>query len=62
MDKLLLKPTEVADAIGLGKTRTYQLLKAGVLPSIRVGRSVRTPVEALKAWIVRQEHGGEMAS
>jgi excisionase family DNA binding protein len=54
VDKLLLKPTEAAEAIGIGRSKVYELLARGELPSIRVGASVRVPVEALRAWIARR--------
>jgi excisionase family DNA binding protein len=54
MEKLLLRPVEAAEAIGIGRSKVYELLASGELPSIRVGTSVRVPVEALRAWIARQ--------
>lgn len=58
MEKLLLKPSEVADAISSSKSHVYQLLSEGVLPSVRYGRrSVRVPVQALRDWIARQSKG-----
>jgi excisionase family DNA binding protein len=50
MEKLLLKPKEAAEAVGIGRTLFYHLVKAGVIPSCRVGKSIRIPVAALKAW------------
>jgi excisionase family DNA binding protein len=60
MDRLLLKPAEAAEAIGVSRSRIYELLAAGDLPSVRLGKSIRVPVGALQAWInahVRQEVG-----
>ena len=54
MEKLLLRPVEAAEAIGIGRSKVYELLASGELPSIRVGASVRVPLDALRAWIVRQ--------
>ena len=51
MDKLLLKPAEAADAMGMGRSKIYELLASGELPSIRVGSSLRVPVKALSDWI-----------
>ena len=31
MDKLLLTPTEAADALGIGRSKVYELLRAGTL-------------------------------
>ena len=55
MEQLLLRPDEAAKSLSLGRTRIYQLLADGVLPAIRVGRSVRVPADALRAWIAANE-------
>lgn len=54
MDKLLLRPVEAADAIGISRSKTYELIASGELPSISVGGSKRVPVVALQQWIDRQ--------
>ena len=51
MDRMLLRPTEAAETIGVGRSKIYELLASGELPSIRIGGSVRVPVDALRAWI-----------
>jgi excisionase family DNA binding protein len=51
MDKLLLRPPEAAEVLGLGRSKVYALLATGELPSIRVGGSLRVPVEALRRWL-----------
>jgi excisionase family DNA binding protein len=53
-DRMLYRPTEAADAIGISRARAYSLIAEGVIPSIRVGHSIRVPVEALREWIARQ--------
>ena len=57
MEKLLLTATEASEAIGIGRTRIYELLASGELPSVRIGRSVRVPTEALKRWIQERQAG-----
>ncbi len=54
MDRLLLRPQEAAELLGVGRSKVYALLAAGELPSIKVGRSVRVPAEALKLWVSNQ--------
>lgn len=54
MEKLLLKPKEAAEAIGVGRTKLYQLVKANQIPSCRVGNSIRIPVAGLHALIEKQ--------
>jgi excisionase family DNA binding protein len=51
VDRLLLRPAEAAEAIGIGRSKIYELLASGELPSIRIGGSVRVPVDALRVWI-----------
>lgn len=54
MDRLLFRPAEVAEALGIGRSKAYELIASGVIPSIRIGSSVRVPLEALRAWMERQ--------
>ena len=57
MEKLLLKPAEAAELLGIGRSKMYELLAAGALPSIRVGHSVRVPVTALERWVAERLAG-----
>lgn len=61
MERLLLRPTEVAETLGICRTRAYELIARGSLPSIRIGGSVRVPAEELRAWIERQVSDGATA-
>jgi len=56
MDKLLLTPTEAATQIGVGRTRIYDLIARGVIPSVRIGRSRRVPLDALREWVTQQSN------
>lgn len=51
MDRLLLRPSEAAEAIGICRSRIYELLASGELPSIKIGGSVRVPLDKLREWI-----------
>jgi len=51
VNKLLLTPAEVSDALSIGRTKTYRLLTTGELPSIRIGGAIRVSVASLHAWI-----------
>lgn len=53
--KLLLKPMEAAEALGFSRSRIYLMLSSGELPSLRCGRSVRVPVDALREWIQKNQ-------
>jgi len=50
----LMRASEVAQKLGLGRSKTYELIAAGRLPTVRIGRSVRVPREALERWIKTQ--------
>jgi excisionase family DNA binding protein len=41
MDKVLLSPEEVADALSLSRSKVYELLASGRLHSIKIGRCRR---------------------
>lgn len=49
--KLLLRIEEVAEMLGIGRSKIYELLRSGELPSVRIGRSVRISVDDLRAWV-----------
>lgn len=60
IEKLLLKPKDVFKAISVGRSTGYAMIASGELPSVRIGKSVRVPVDALKQWVERQTiNGGE---
>ncbi|MCP4610026.1 MAG: helix-turn-helix domain-containing protein [Planctomycetes bacterium] len=54
MIKLLLRPAECCEALGISRSRIYELIASGELPSVRIGRSVRVPVRALEKWVAEQ--------
>jgi excisionase family DNA binding protein len=57
-EALLLKPEDAARRLGVGRSKTYELLRSGELPSVRIGRSVRIPLAHLLAWINERAVGG----
>jgi excisionase family DNA binding protein len=54
MDRMLLRPVEVAEALGISRSKAYELIAAGTIPSVRIGGGIRVPVDGLRAWIARQ--------
>ena len=54
MDKLLYTVPEAAAQLGIGRSKLYELLNSGALPTVRIGRAVRIPASALEAWVARQ--------
>ena len=53
VEKVLLTPTEAAEALGIGRSKLYELMRAGVLESVRIGASRRVPTVALEQLITR---------
>lgn len=54
MQTEMLRPSDIASGLGVTTGRVYQLLKAGVIPSVRMGGSVRIPRAAWEAWLAAQ--------
>jgi excisionase family DNA binding protein len=48
---MLLKVPEAAALLGVGRSKCYELLASGALPSVSVGRARRVPSEALRWWV-----------
>ena len=48
---LLLKVEASAKLLSLGRTKMYELIAAGDVPVIRLGRSVRVPTASLRQWV-----------
>jgi len=48
---LLLKPIEVAELLGLSRSKVFEMLAAEELPVVRFGRVVRVPRDQLDEWI-----------
>lgn len=51
MERLALRPTELAEALGISRSKTYELLARGEFETVRIGSSIRIPVDSLKRWI-----------
>jgi excisionase family DNA binding protein len=59
MDKLLVTPSEAAALLGVGRTRIYDLIARRIIPSVRIGRSLRVPADALQKWVAGQIQGAD---
>ncbi len=54
----LLKAPDVAGYLGCSVAQAYKLMQAGLIPTIRIGRSIRVPQKALVSWIERNTRPG----
>ncbi len=52
--RLLLRVDEAVTATGISRATLFKLIGSGELPSIKIGRSRRIPVDALRRWIAEQ--------
>ncbi len=57
MEKLFIKPKEAAEVLCLGRSKIYELIADGTIPSVRIGKSIRVPVKELLEWVKRQSNG-----
>jgi len=51
MDKLLLTPVEAGHVLGIGRSKIYELMRAGILRSVRLDNCRRIPVDDLVALV-----------
>lgn len=51
VERWAYSPAEAAKALGISRAHLYNLLAAGALPSVKVGRSRRIRAEALRAYL-----------
>lgn len=54
----LLRPEEAAQFLSLSRARVYELLAAGEIESIHIGRSRRIPLDALDKFVTRLRSQG----
>lgn len=68
MNRRLLRLTEAQELLALGRTTTYALVRSGDLESVKVGRALRIPTDAVESLVSRlradqgsQPQGSEIA-
>ena len=57
---ILLTPTEAAQALGIGRSKLYELMQAGVVESVHIGACRRIPADALEELVARLRAGSEI--
>ena len=50
----LITVPQAAARLGLSRSKGWQLAQRNQIPVVRIGRSVRVPVDALDQWIREQ--------
>jgi len=62
-EPILLTPAEAARALGIGRSKLYELLQAGVLESVHIGACRRIPADALSDLVNQlRDHNGSRAT
>ena len=59
MEKLLLSPYEVSNALGIGRTRVFALIKNGTLESVKIDSSRLIPKEAVESYVQKLRTEGK---
>ena len=54
---LLLTIPQAAAVLAVGRTTVYELIGAGDLEAVHIGRSARVPLAALEDYVERQRRG-----
>lgn len=54
-EPVLLKINDAAALASVGRSTIYELINAGELPTVRIGRAVRIPTRAIREWVERME-------
>ena len=49
--RLLLRIPEVAETLGIGRTKIYEMIARGELPTIHFGRAIRVSATTLQKWV-----------
>lgn len=52
-ERLAYRVIEAAEMIGVSRSKMYELIAAGTIPVVRIGTSIRIPVEGLREWIAQ---------
>jgi excisionase family DNA binding protein len=54
MNKLIYRPQDVAEALGLCRSKVYQMLRTREIESFKVGKAILVRFEALQNWIAKR--------
>ncbi len=54
---LLYRPEDAATVLGIGRSKFWELITAGEIETVRIGRSRRVPAQALEEYVGRLRTG-----
>ena len=55
-DKLVYSVTEIAKLLDIGRSKAYELVRSGTIPSLRLGRRIVIPKLALSRFLAECAH------
>ena len=55
-DKLVYSVTEIAELLGIGRSKAYELVRSGTIPSLRLGKRIVIPKLALSRFLAECAH------
>ena len=55
MEPKLLRIPDAAEALGIGRSKLYELLADGTLPMVKIGRRALVPTRAIEEYAARLE-------
>jgi excisionase family DNA binding protein len=61
MDQMLIRVGVAAERLGVPRSTLYRVVSRGMMPCVRLGRSVYLRTETLKRWIDEREQAGATA-
>jgi excisionase family DNA binding protein len=50
-DRVLFRPEEVAQALSIGRSTVFALMRSGELRSVKIGKCRRVPVDAVAEYV-----------
>ena len=51
--RLFLTPAEATELVSVSRSKVYELIRDGTIPSVRLGKSLRVPLRELEGWATR---------
>jgi excisionase family DNA binding protein len=52
---IAVRVSEAARLLSLSRSKAYQLINSGELPAVRIGKTMRVPLAALRDWVERMQ-------
>ena len=53
MEPMLLTPEQAAEVLNVGRSTIYDLMRVGLLKSVKIGRSRRIPSSMVREYVSR---------